>query len=537
MDGLRMEVRGGASEAERAVALCERVDLLLELNRPQDARAIAAEALTLDPSSVAAHCQLARVLKAQGDLTTALKAAETAVVLDPQEEWGHRLRALILLDAGKGELALEAALEAVRLDPEQPGVLHCIVRCAAATGRGKLARIWAERGRDLQPGDASAHALLGTVAMDERDWRDAETHLRRSLEIDASCWATVYNLGLVLQSQGRPKEAITTFYQAAQLAPADASSQAHLYGLISRGAGRARLVALVLALAIAIWLIQKLGVGWLFAGAIGATATGLAYFAWERRWLASLSVPVGSFYRRKRWWAFSKRMRGLGRAVRGFIEILASICLCFLPISVPVALVRLAIGDWLTPLCLLGVTAIGWFILRRAPARDEQDSGIVETVAPGETDPQMAGEMPEDPAPLVPLRELARATVRQVDAVLGSPQSVAPVLTQPELMPGEYREYLLTGQGILLVRFHEGQAVSFSALTKIGQSDNPVGALGVFFGLEPSGLTVCRRTATEQIWAGVAGSLSFSRIRVGYKVIPGGDGPTAPCFNSAEAVL
>lgn len=145
MDSLRV----GGSDADRVQGLCDRVDLLLDLNRPQEALPLVARALTLDPSHITAHCQHARVWKALGDIPTALKAAEAAIALDPQEEWGHRLRALVLLDAGNGEQALEAALVAVRLDPERFQVLQCVVQCAAATRRYQLARVWAERGRDL----------------------------------------------------------------------------------------------------------------------------------------------------------------------------------------------------------------------------------------------------------------------------------------------------------------------------------------------------------------------------------------------------
>lgn len=187
---------------ERAEALCDRVDLLLEMGRHREALPLIRQAVTLDPDSVAAHCQMARILRGLDDHAGALRAAEAAVALDPLEEWGHRMRAWALLDAGDEHTAFEAAMEAARLEPEQPGVIHCVTHCAAATGRTKLAWEWAERGRRQYPEEATSHTLLGTLALAERDWAKAEPHFRRALELDPSHTSAARNLGRCLENQG-----------------------------------------------------------------------------------------------------------------------------------------------------------------------------------------------------------------------------------------------------------------------------------------------------------------------------------------------
>jgi tetratricopeptide (TPR) repeat protein len=533
MDSLRV----GGSDADRVQGLCERVDLLLDLNRPQEALPLVAKALTFDPTSITAHCQQARVWKALGDVPTALKAAEAAIALDPQEEWGHRLRALILLDAGKGEEALEAALEAVRLDPERSQVLQCVVQCATATRRHSLARIWAERGRDLYPGDATFHSWLGSVSINEGNWSEAETHLRRSLEIDPTCHASAFNLGLVLKYRERRRDAIAAFYQAAQLAPTDPASQKHLYSLISESAKLVRALALVFAIFLALVATQLPGMTRGLAWSIGLVAGVAMYAVGERWWLARFPKSIGEFYQRRRWWELRKRFQPFEVLVGQYVALACIVWLCLLPILVLFASVRFAYGDWRTPLGLVVVTATVWKLLQWAPKPGNREDASTHGTIPAVVDPTTPDDTPWDPAPLVQLRVVAYASPQQVDAAFGSPRTITPVLPQPELMPGEYREYLLADQGVLWVRFFYDQAVSFNIWTERGQSEDSSAALAAFFGLEVAGLTTWRSSATEHAWAGMTGGLSFSRLWVGHKDRLANAEPTDPSFNAAEAVL
>lgn len=526
-------VRVGGSDADRVQGLCERIDLLLDLNRPQEALPLVARALTLDPTSITAHCHHARIWKALGNVPTALKAAEAAISLDPEEEWGHRLRALILLDAGEEEEALAAALVAVRLDPERFQVLQCVVQCAVALRRYPLARVWAERGRDLYPGDATFHGWLGTVSIHEGNWSEAETHLRRALEIDPACHAHAFNLGLVFKYQGRQRAAIAAFYQAAQLTPTDSSSQEQLYDLVSKAVAPARGVAILVALIVAVFGARHLGrAGWVLGPVVGIAA----YFAWERWWLGSLSGSISDFYQRRRQWQARQSFGGMGGSVRQFVDTVLSFWLCLIPLQILLLLVLLSERDWLNVLLLVGSDLLAWKLRQRAPATstDEPD---VYPFPPEDEDLDEPDETPGVPAPLVQLRAVAYATPPQVDAVFGHPRSVAPVLTQPELMPGEYREYLLKDQNVVLVRFFHDQAVSFSVRTERALAEGPVAALRAFFGLDAAGLTTWRCSAAEHAWAGTTGGLSFSRLGVSYKGQPISGAGANPRFNAAEALL
>lgn len=375
------------------------------------------------------------------------------------------------------------------------------------------------------------------MAIHEGKWSEAETHLRRSLEIDPACQAHAFNLGLVLKARGRQRAAIASFYQAVQLSPTDVSAQEQLYGLLSKAVEPARLLALILGFSIALFGSSALGrVEWL-AWVVGPVMGIAAYFAWERWWLTTLAGPIGDFYKRKRNWECREKARGLGSSVHQSASAVFVIWLCLAIIWIPLVIIRLASGDWRVPLGLLGITGLIWKILDWTSATLETEPDAQRNAVLAAAAPDLTEDTPDVPAPLVPLRVLALASKLQVDAVLGPPSTAVPILTQPELMPGEYREYLLAGRGVVLARFFCGRAVSFSVWTERGQAENSIAALQVFFGLDGTGLTTWRGTASEHAWAGVTEGLSFSRLWVGHKERVGGGGPAIPCFNAAEAVV
>jgi tetratricopeptide (TPR) repeat protein len=448
----------------------------------------------------------------------------------------------VLQDTGQVGAAYEAALEAARLDPEQPGVYHCAAHCAAGVGRGDTAWEWAERGRDRFPEDASFHTLLGSLALWERDWKKAEPHLRRALSIDPGRASAARTLGRCLEAQGRRREAIDAYYRAAQADPRDHSAQAHLFALIAAAAWIPRLVAIGLGLVTGLLLGLWFGLGWVTAGVLGAAVGTGAFLLWERWWLDSHMVPVRGFYRRsqqRRLWEIRRDLEDFGGSAwllsasvgRG----LCVLWFCLLPVLLPLSWIQLARGDWLPLPALAALSTVAWLTLWKG--RDRADAERADEVPPDPDELRQPDLSDPSSAPLVPVCELAYADPARVDAALGPPRTVTPVLTAPEQMPGEFREYLLAEGGQLLVRFFRGEAVAFSVRAEPGVTGDPAVALHTFFGVEAVRLTPWKSTPTEWVWAGTAGGIQFVRLRVA-------GGPEAPeagagnfTFSSGEAVV
>jgi tetratricopeptide (TPR) repeat protein len=63
----------------------------------------------------------------------------------------------------------------------------------------------------LKPNDAHAHLNLGIVAFNKKKFEDAESHLRKALELNSAGPSAHYYLGLTLISVKRYPEALTEF--------------------------------------------------------------------------------------------------------------------------------------------------------------------------------------------------------------------------------------------------------------------------------------------------------------------------------------
>jgi tetratricopeptide (TPR) repeat protein len=87
---------------------------LLGLGRVDEAHAALVRARDLDPADPGVYVLEAVILRARGDLSGALHAAEGAVALDPQRADAHGLIAELLELLGRPEEALERLRDAVR---------------------------------------------------------------------------------------------------------------------------------------------------------------------------------------------------------------------------------------------------------------------------------------------------------------------------------------------------------------------------------------------------------------------------------------
>ena len=86
----------------------------------------------------------------------------------------------------------------------------------------------------LAPDRALTHEILGEVLLELRQVALAETHFRRALALNPESFEAMNNLGVVLQRQGREREAMDQFLQAARLDPTSALAQENLANAIDR---------------------------------------------------------------------------------------------------------------------------------------------------------------------------------------------------------------------------------------------------------------------------------------------------------------
>jgi len=576
-------------EPAPADRLCERAEALIEIRRPAEALPLLHEALRADPSHLEAHCLLSWAQANLGAASDALKAAEAAVALAPEEEWGHRLRANALFQSGRSADALEAAQEAARCDPNDLDVIWTVAHCARENGQLDLAREWAERALELYPGHPAGHVLLAGVAQDEKQWPAAEAHLITALEINPADANVLHDMGLVLRAQGRRREAVFYFHQAAQLEPED-SSLNYLF-MTAAGYDRAGCLGrlgVALSAVACVWLLERRSDLSLWqACGIVALFYGAGVWLWSRYWLATLPPSIARFYPEHRrrffrtmWGLATECARVVGEEARklktgaperdelaadiaslrtdlwDFVRLattlVGAVGGCLFLVIAPIVGILFGKGDCGSYLLVMLVTVWCWVRINRE-VPDEQPTDTVDTSVPPTGGGPESAPPPGAPAPdgwpalgvspdagspgcLVPALHLAYAAPARVDAVLGAPAKVSPISSHAAHMPGELRDYLLRDGSEALVRFYQGHAVGFSVQRAVGAGPtDPAEAVGDCFGIDVRHLVTERVTPRAQVWYGTLGEVSLTRVSAARQ---GRDGSAnRAAYNFAEVEL
>lgn len=130
----------GSRAGEDAATITERARILLQLNRYDEARLRAQDALTSDASFTAAHVIRAQALLLGGSAQGALEAVRTGLRHAPHEPalWRTKADALLACTPPAHEAAHDAAREAVRLAPEDVHN-HLAVARSLMLGRDRAA--------------------------------------------------------------------------------------------------------------------------------------------------------------------------------------------------------------------------------------------------------------------------------------------------------------------------------------------------------------------------------------------------------------
>lgn len=196
-----------------------RADLLIEVERWQDARPILLDAMRLAPEDTRVLCRLSLVEYHLGELREAIRFADLSIGFDPECEWAFRLRSLALSALGNHRDAVQAAHEAVRLMPQGREAIYIL--CVAQRQAGLImdAKVTARQLLAIAPDWSPTFEALTTVALAAREWADAEEFGCQGLEIDPNSFSMLNNVGVALLEQKRKREAVEFFEAAARLQP------------------------------------------------------------------------------------------------------------------------------------------------------------------------------------------------------------------------------------------------------------------------------------------------------------------------------
>jgi hypothetical protein len=118
--------------------------------------------------------------------------------------------------------------------------------------------------------------------------------------------------------------------------------------------------------------------------------------------------------------------------------------------------------------------------------------------------------------PVVDIPHLINKSPADCDKMLGKPAVVTKLTNDPEMMPGEYRDYrienvppVVTQYG-LMVRFYKGQAVHFT-LDLPRLVDTPEEAL-LMAGIDVKGTTAKTKAPLADRWSGTFNGIAFKDV-------------------------
>lgn len=161
-----------------------------------------------------------------------LSALVEALKKDPQSTPLRLHVANLLLESGAEEAALDHFTTVLANEPANRDALDGAARAADALGDSARAQGYWQLLEALGKPSKPTPTKPST-----KRWKEAETHCRRALRIEARSWAVMNNLGVALQGQGRHKEAVAAFENAAKLNPKPELVRRNLFSQTQRYIG------------------------------------------------------------------------------------------------------------------------------------------------------------------------------------------------------------------------------------------------------------------------------------------------------------
>jgi tetratricopeptide (TPR) repeat protein len=222
--------RSLALDPGNAAALALRAILAVARNERAEAIRLAGDAVTRDPTSVAARVAQSYARQAAFDLDGARESVEAAVRLDPGSALARARLAELWLAQGRVDRALEEAEAAVRLGP-------ALGRTHAVLGFVHLARLDASRASEAfersiarDPAAPLPRLGLGLARIRRGDLEGGRQELEIAVSLDPGDSLLRSYLGKAYYEERRPDRAAGQLERAAALDPRDPTS--HLYDAI-----------------------------------------------------------------------------------------------------------------------------------------------------------------------------------------------------------------------------------------------------------------------------------------------------------------
>ena len=164
---------------------------------------------------------------ARGDLRAAIAAADERLRSNARDTQALEIRFLAQQGLGEAARAMQTLQSVLEIDPRADWAYNDLVRLLYATGRRTEADQVARTALRMNPRNAEAHGLFGTLLSESNDLPSGEWHFRRALELGGENAAFLTNLAISLMNQGKLEEADACFAHADARSPGNLLTLGH----------------------------------------------------------------------------------------------------------------------------------------------------------------------------------------------------------------------------------------------------------------------------------------------------------------------
>lgn len=170
------------NDPDDAVVLSFLAEVKLQADDYLTAHHFIDQSLAITPNNPALHHLKARILIQENRFKEAIDFIEEAIQLDPEDADFHALKALILLQQKKFQESLDAADQALELDAENLLALNMRTSALQKLDRKEDAFITIEGALKEDPNNSFTHANYGWNLLETGDHKKALEHFKQSLQ-------------------------------------------------------------------------------------------------------------------------------------------------------------------------------------------------------------------------------------------------------------------------------------------------------------------------------------------------------------------
>lgn len=224
-------VRGKSADAE---ALTKQAEVDYARGNWADAIASCQKAVSCQPDWAPAYVTWGNVLQASGKIEEAIRLYSQALELDPNLPQAHVNLGSMFFRQGRLEEAIVSYQKAASLQPDLAAVYWNLARVWQRQGKLEEARASEEKALQLNPqlGGAEFHLNRGRKFSRIGNLDAALSAWQMAIDRQPDMAEAYCNMGIILRSQSKFKEAIYYLEKAIQFQPDYAAAHQHLCGIV-----------------------------------------------------------------------------------------------------------------------------------------------------------------------------------------------------------------------------------------------------------------------------------------------------------------